>query len=276
MRTDDPIARLMQAAPVTAGGFIVTVYGDVVVPRGGVLWIGSLIELCARIGISETLVRTAVSRLVAAERLEGARIGRRSFYRLAEPARAEFAEAARRLYAPPPGSGDWTILFSPDLPETLVRHHRLAPLGEGVWIAPPSGGVPEGEELVLRATALPGGDPRVLGRLWPLDALAEGYRRFLAAFAALDHGAVEAPDQALSLRLLLVHHYRAVLLKDPGLPPEALPEDWPGKAAQMLFRRLYQTLTPAAEAQIPHILEGEGGPLPAATSETRARLAALG
>lgn len=276
MRTDDPIARLMQAAPVTAGGFIVTVYGDVVVPRGGVLWIGSLIELCARIGISETLVRTAVSRLVAAERLEGARIGRRSFYRLAEPARVEFAEAARRLYAPPPGSGDWTILFSPDLPETLVRHHRLAPLGEGVWIAPPSGGVPEGEGLVLRATALPGGDPRVLGRYWDLAALAEGYRRFLAAFVTLDGDAELAPSEALTLRLLLVHHYRAVLLKDPGLPPEALPDDWPGKAAQALFRRLYQTLTPAAEAQIPRILEGEGGPLPTATSETRACLGALG
>ena len=64
------------------------------VPRGGVLWTGTLIELCGSAGINESLVRTAVSRLVAAERLAGERIGRRSYYRLAEAARAEFQQAA--------------------------------------------------------------------------------------------------------------------------------------------------------------------------------------
>lgn len=106
MSQTDLIPRLCADLPITAGSFIVTVYGDVVVPRGEVLWIGSLIETCARIGISENLVRTAVSRMVAAGRLEGERSGRRSFYRLAPAARAEFADAARLLYARPQPSGD--------------------------------------------------------------------------------------------------------------------------------------------------------------------------
>ena len=51
------------------------------------------------LGIEDGAVRTAVSRLVGAGRLVGERIGRRSFYRLSDPAQAEFAaaQAAQKL-----------------------------------------------------------------------------------------------------------------------------------------------------------------------------------
>ena len=42
-----------EALRLNAAAFIVTVYGDIVVPRGGMLWTGTLIDLCARVGISE-------------------------------------------------------------------------------------------------------------------------------------------------------------------------------------------------------------------------------
>ncbi|MFD2816395.1 hypothetical protein ACFSYD_21480 [Paracoccus aerius] len=129
MSPTDLILRLTDGLPITAGSFIVTVYGDVVVPRGEVLWIGSLIEICSRIGISENLVRTAVSRLVSADRLQGTRVGRRSFYRLAPAARAEFAQAARMLYARPQPSGDWLVMLHPDMPEKVARSHRMARIG---------------------------------------------------------------------------------------------------------------------------------------------------
>ena len=93
---------LLDGERLRAAGFIVTLYGDVVEPRGGLLWMGTLVEVCALVGISETRVRTAVSRLVAAGRLEGTRDGRRSYYRLTEAARREFAAAAARVFAPPP------------------------------------------------------------------------------------------------------------------------------------------------------------------------------
>ena len=71
MRVSPTIATLLEDLRLTAASFIVTIYGDVALPRGEVLWMGSLIGVCARVGISENLVRTAVSRLVAAGRLEG-------------------------------------------------------------------------------------------------------------------------------------------------------------------------------------------------------------
>ncbi|MFC3166735.1 PaaX family transcriptional regulator C-terminal domain-containing protein [Paracoccus fontiphilus] len=276
MSQTDLIPRLTADLPITAGSFIVTVYGDVVVPRGEVLWIGSLIAICARIGISENLVRTAVSRLVAAGRLEGERVGRRSFYRLAPAARTEFAGAARLLYARPAPSGEWLVMLHPDMPEDLARRHRMARIGGDMWLCPARGELPDTGGLVLRAVPAGGLDqlPR-LAEFWDLAALAHGYRMVLERFGPLAGGPALPPGDALIARLLLVHLYRGVLLRDPGLPPEALPSDWPGTEAQALFRSLYSALTPLAEPHIAQVMEGEGGPLPRATPRTEARLKAL-
>ena len=276
MSQTDLIPRLCADLPITAGSFIVTVYGDVVVPRGEVLWIGSLIETCARIGISENLVRTAVSRLVAAGRLEGERSGRRSFYRLAPAARAEFADAARLLYARPQPSGDWLVMLHPAMPEDLARRHRMARMGGDLWLCPARGDLPPTGGLVLRAAPAAGLDhlPQLAG-FWDLAALAQGYRMVLARFRPLSDGPVLSPEDALIARLLLVHLYRGVLLRDPGLPPEALPPDWPGTEAQALFRSLYPALSPLAEAHIARVMVGEDGPLAETTPRTQARLHAL-
>ena len=277
MSQTDLIQRLTADLPITAGSFIVTVYGDVVVPRGEVLWIGSLIAICARIGISENLVRTAVSRLVAGGRLEGDRIGRRSFYRLAPAARAEFAQAARLLYARPQPSGDWLVMLAPDLSEDLARRHRMARMGGDLWICPARDDLPDTDGLILRASPVAGLDRLVqLAGFWDLAALADGYRRVLDRFAPLADGPALSPEDALIARLLLVHLYRGVLLRDPGLPVQALPPDWPGTDAQALFRHLYAALTPLAQAHVADVMEGADGPLPDTTPRTQARLAALG
>ena len=46
-----------------AGSLITTVFGDAIAPRGGSVWLGSLIGIMADFGISERLVRTSVFRL---------------------------------------------------------------------------------------------------------------------------------------------------------------------------------------------------------------------
>jgi phenylacetic acid degradation operon negative regulatory protein len=68
--------------PLRTGSLIVSIFGDSVAPRGGVVWIGSLIEVLAPLGISQRLVRTAVFRLVQDGILTNEQVGRRSFYTL--------------------------------------------------------------------------------------------------------------------------------------------------------------------------------------------------
>ena len=46
-----------------AGSLITTVFGDSIAPRGGTVWLGSLIRAMAEFGVNERLVRTSVFRL---------------------------------------------------------------------------------------------------------------------------------------------------------------------------------------------------------------------
>ncbi len=80
----DLIEAFQSRPTLRAGSLITTVFGDSIAPRGGVVWLGSLIEAMAGFGVSERLVRTSVFRLVKDGWLEAEQIGRRSFYSLTE------------------------------------------------------------------------------------------------------------------------------------------------------------------------------------------------
>ncbi len=263
-------ARIAAQLRLNAAAFIVTIYGDIVLPRGGVLWTGTLIALCARVGISETLVRTAVSRLVAADQLAGERIGRRSFYRLQAGAAATFRQAGDLLYGPDRPARGWQILHAPGLRPEDARRQRMGHMGGPVFIRPDRGQPPPPAALVFRSETVSGVEP--LAGFWDLSALRDGYARFLALFGKVDPAALPGGD-ALAMRLLLVHAYRMVLLRDPRLPPDHLPPGWNGAEARTLFRRLYRALTPAADHHIGTHCEGATGLLPAVSAATALRLA---
>ena len=276
MKGDEAIARLLDGVELRSAPFIVTIYGDVVVPRGGVLWTGTLIDICARVGINESLVRTAVSRLVAARQLAGERAGRRSYYRLDASAQTEFGHAARLLYSTEKPPRGWQVLHAPDLAEVEAKRLRLGHMGGSVYIRPDRDQAPPPGALLLRAA--PVDSPEALARFWDLSALQEQYhdinRRFEVLLDAVLKGAL-SDEASLVARLLLVHLYRNVLLRDPRLPPAALPADWRGTAARALFRRSYLALSEAAERHIAASFEGLDGPLPAHTPESDIRLAGL-
>ena len=69
---------------IRAGSLIITVFGDAIAPRGGTVWIGSLIRALSDFDISERLVRTSVFRLVRDDWLIASQVGRRSYYSLSE------------------------------------------------------------------------------------------------------------------------------------------------------------------------------------------------
>jgi phenylacetic acid degradation operon negative regulatory protein len=258
------------ARPPRAAGFIVTLYGDAIRPRGGEAGMAAIIEICAQVGISETLVRTAVSRLVAAGQLAGRRVGRRSFYRLTPAAAAEFAAAAQVIYAPPAPCG-WRLVAGPEaVVEGLAGHARLR---AGLALGPDRGPLPADCAVVAGPAA---GDSAALAglaaQLWDLDAPADAYAAVMDRFGPIvDRVAGVAPEAALALRLLLVDDWRRAVLADPRLPPEAWPPGWPGPAARVVFLRLYKGLTPAAEAAIGTVFAG----LPPRTVASTALLAAL-
>ncbi|TWI35861.1 PaaX family transcriptional regulator C-terminal domain-containing protein [Paracoccus sulfuroxidans] len=273
------VDQILTGSAPRATRFIVTVYGDVVEPRGGTLWMGTLIETCAKQGISESLARTAVSRLVSAGQLVGERDGRRSFYRLTALARREFVDAARVLFAPPPHAKGWLIAQSDG---AVTSGNGWAKLSDALSIAPDRMDLPQPEGLVMRAEAVAGAGhlPDLAASYWDIAAIADGYAqvnlRYQPLCDAVDAGYSPDGAQALALRLRLVDDYRAVALRDPRLPLAALGEAWPGLACRKLFVKLYRALSPAADAFVGESFLDSTGPLLAVSEGSGLRLERLG
>ena len=287
-----PIVAILQHLrnrPSRTWSIVVTVFGDAVAPRGGSLWLGSLLGMFKAMEISGGVVRTAMSRLAADGWLQRSRVGRNSFYQLTDQGRARFAVAAERIYGEPPT--DWDGRFNLVLFDGGTDRDRLRGVMEisgfgsiapGVLIAPLSTPVPEEAAALLRLQGcadLPTGR-QLVERAWTLTDTAEAYRRFLHAFEPLwtwiaASGQLSDLD-ALVARILLVHEYRRVVLRDPLLPPALLPADWPGTSARRLASTIYQALLPGSERWLDQNGQNEDGPLPPPSSDLHRRFGTAG
>src|ERR1700727_2506016 len=67
-----PLARIidqLKREPSRTGSIVITVFGDAIVPRGGSVWLGTLLEFFTTLDIDGSAVRTAMSRLCSHGRL---------------------------------------------------------------------------------------------------------------------------------------------------------------------------------------------------------------
>lgn len=267
---------ILALCPLRSGGFIVTVFGDVAFPADEALWIGHLIDLCADLGISETLVRTSVSRLVAAGQLVGTRHGRRSYYALAPGARAEFERAAQVIYTAPQ-ERPWRFLFFPDghAPDGL-EHLGMAALSPQLGFGPARGAVPEGAvAFTAHADGAQDDLTAMLAKVFPLAALAQEYRAFCALARTVSALPDPSPKAALQARLVLTHAWRKVALRDPRLPANLLPPGHPEPEARAVFARIYLALCSQADSHERGILALKDAQNATRDSVIAARRAAL-
>ena len=279
-----------QQRPIRTGPLVISVLGDAIAPRGGSVWLGSLIEALAAFGISDRLVRTSVSRLAKQDWLVAERIGRRSFYQLTDRGLSRFREASRRIYAEPrhDWDGKWCLALiagaAADARDELRRELGwlgFAPFSSNVLAHP----APDLRAVEACLADIEGGNRVLLmdaeahenrawylrslvSEAWQLDELGARYKSFLERFqpvyaAARDCSSVDA-DAAFFVRVLLIHEYRRVLLRDPSLPESLLPEHWSGHQAFQLCRNLYALLAAPAERFISAQFENAYGPLPEA------------
>ncbi len=276
-----------ERAPIRAGSLIVTVFGDAVVPRGGVLSLTSLHEIMRAFRISDTLVRTALSRLVSEGWFERWKVGRNSYYRLTPQGQEAFAQATQRIYAdlPQDWQGSFDLLLLENAQDRSALKSELSEAGYGalgpdLLIAPVASAGKTGPFLRLAATPA---DlltaRRLVERAWPLVDIESRYRRFIDTYSgtlgALERGAGFTNIDALLVRILLIHDYRRAVLKDPLLPSQLLPKPWAATAARTLCGTIYRTLLPAAERWIDTHAQNEEGPLPAVDQDFRQRFAAM-
>jgi phenylacetic acid degradation operon negative regulatory protein len=258
------------------------------VPRGGSVWLGTLLEFFQYLDIGSGVVRTAMSRLASDGWLERNKVGRNSFYRLAEQGRQTFDTATRHIYDPPPS--DWTGRFEllligngedRDASRDALKNAGFGSPLPGVWVAP--SGVPIPEEAAgairLEVSAEDDSGRRLLRESWPLERTADAYQKFMKTFEPLrgriGRRASLGEADAFTARILLIHHYRRVVLRDPLLPTALLPRDWPGSAARTLCGEIYRGLLPASEQWLDRHASNEDGVLPKAEEELARRFAGV-
>jgi phenylacetic acid degradation operon negative regulatory protein len=285
---------------IRSGSLITTVFGDAVAPRGGTVWLGSLIKVLADFGVSERLVRTSVFRLVKDGWLQSDQIGRRSYYSLTDLGRERFEQATHRIYGTPAShwDGEWCLLLLSTLDtetKDVVRKEcgwlGFGPLSANVLAHP----LPDFIELDVTMRRLGVSDRLVVMRgktvngeaamreltrnCWNLDDIdaryAEFAERFRPLMKALSGNAKLSEKSAFLVRTLLVQEYRKVLLRDPWLPIELLPAGWHGTAAYQLCRNLYLNLHAEADAYLDDMMETEDGPLPPPSSSFIRRFGGL-
>ena len=272
-----------------AGSLIITVFGDAVAPRGGTVWIGSLIRVLSEFGVSERLVRTSVFRLTRDDWLDVDQVGRRSYYSLTTNGVRRFEQATQRIYGEPRQnwSGEWCLVLLADLDaeqKDTVRR-ELGWLGFGAIstnvLAHPSPGVAELEQA-LQQIGIERDLVVMLGRTlgkkqdaamralvhksWNLDEIDRGYAEFVArfrpVFRAVKKGRNCDGRPAFQIRTLMIQEYRRILLRDPLLPAEMLPAGWQGTAAYQLCRNLYRLIFAPADDFMTREFETADGSLP--------------
>ena len=282
-----PLLRIIEQLkrePSRTGSIVITVFGDAIVPRGGSVWLGTLLEFFQYLDIGSGVVRTAMSRLASDGWLERNKVGRNSFYRLAEQGRQTFDTATRHIYDPPPS--DWTGRFEllligngedRDASRDALKNAGFGSPLPGVWVAP--SGVPVPDEAArairLEVSAEDDSGRRLLSESWPLDRTADAYQKFMRTFEPLHGWIGRGAPLTDAEAFLLIHHYRRVVLRDPLLPSALLPGDWPGRAARKLCGEIYRGLLPASEQWLDRHASNEDGVLPKAEEELARRFAGV-
>lgn len=280
---------------VHAGSLITSVFGDAILPRGGRVWLGSLIRLLQPLGINERLIRTAVFRLVKEEWLRTEAHGRRTDYMLTAAGRRRFEEASRHIYAADAPLWDrrWRLIMVIGNLDARQRERLRRALywqgfgdtGAGCFIHPSAelssamdGLVADGmadilPQLMPLVAINPRIDPSIsdaemVQRAWNLNDLAGAYAGFVARYRPVldalrqDKTDGVGEEDAFLARTLLIHDFRRLMLRDPELPEVLLPAGWPGNQARTLCKEIYRRLLPHSELHLDKCLQlADGSPL---------------
>jgi phenylacetic acid degradation operon negative regulatory protein len=252
-----------------------TLYGDYIRHVGGSIWVGSLIQLLAHLGMSEQSVRSTIVRMSRASWLRVDRINRKSYYSLTPNGERLLAEGAARIFhvhsSRDRWDGQWRLVAY-SIPETQrdkreqlrrqLGYLGFGPLTSALWITPHDLRR-EVECLAVELDIKPyvefytathdgfSNAASLVAKCWDLPAINAQYAAFIERHRPpYDEcrrvpGDI-APSECFVRRFMLIHEYRRFPFVDPELPPELVPADWHGPEAAALFQTYHDLLADKA------------------------------
>jgi phenylacetic acid degradation operon negative regulatory protein len=250
-----------QEASLRPQSLMLSFLGIHVLNRGVAVFSGSVIDVFARVGVSEDAVRSTLTRMVKRDLLTRHRNGRRMYFALTPRSTTVLEDGHHRVWRNGPVNTDWDgtwTMVGFSLPETWrSQRHDLrsrliwggfGPLQNGLWIAPGHIDVPtllddldltDHLNVFTAHTAKPTDPHHIAHTAFDIPAIAHRYHTFLHRW---DHPRplTHAPDD-LARQLLLHTEWLHLVRQDPRLPAQHLPHDWPAIRAQHVFHTLAHT-----------------------------------
>ena len=250
---DDPAAQLPRPQSL-----MFSFLGIYVLHRGVAVYSGSIIDVFARLNVSEEAVRSTLARMVKRNLLTRHRRGRKVYFGLTPHAADVLKDGRRRVWETGAVNRDWDgtwTLVGFSLPDSRrsTRHdlrsqliwNGFGLLQNGLWIAPGEKDVTDliaslelGDHVtVLTAGAFkPTETADLVRKAFDIERIAGRYRAFLTQWD-VPRPLPDAPDD-LARQLLLHTDWLQLVRQDPHLPAEHLPPDWPAIRAEQVFQTL--------------------------------------
>ena len=287
---------------ISCTSMVVTIFGDIVSQHGSWVWLSSLIIALEPLGFNERQVRTSVYRLVQSNWLQANKVGRCSYYCFTDFAMAFYEKAARRIYAAEQldWNQNWILVIPISVPENKKEEFVKSLLWQGFNTLVPglyahpscdTSSLDEaihelgltGNVIILNASIGDLNSQSVIKALikdrWKLSELEISYREFLNFYRPLCQQFLNKYDKSeplnntecFLLRVILIHDYRRILLRDPDFPQAMLTQGWVGYEAHDLVKRMYKILRTSSTAYIEENMNNAQGKLPEASNKFHQR-----
>jgi phenylacetic acid degradation operon negative regulatory protein len=280
----------IERRPVHTQFLVFTLFGDCILPRGGVIWTSDLLYLLELLGVSERATRSALSRMKRKGWLISRKNGRRSQYSLTARGWSLLKQGEQRIFEPPflEWDGLWHIVTY-SVPEKVrdLRHslrQSLAWLGHasltpGTWISPHNRrfevesvckdlGIQKYVEIFSGMHIGHSSDQDLVSRCWDLPGLEAQFKDFIAKYqpeydkyqTGGDKKLALNPEKCFVRRFWLIHDFQSFHLRDPNLPSVLLPPDWVGTVARELVANYHRVLSTYTNEFLDAVIKGDGFP----------------
>ncbi len=252
---DQWTAQLHASAGLRVWSVIVTIFGDAILPRGGVSSAATLQDICASLGIGHGALRTALSRLVSDGWLVSERRGKFAFYRLSPQADAASRHAAPRIYGRQidddfcllvnePGRADRDVTFAAAL--RAIGFEKIA-TGLHTGHRGRLGDLDAAIATECIVVTLTQGRPPA----WVADAIegpADDWNQLTVRAMTLSITAADCtPSDAFLARTILLHEWRRLILRVPDVPASWIAPDSPRARCRDAVASLYRQLWSPSE-----------------------------
>lgn len=229
--------------------------------------------------VTETSLRTNLSRMIKNNVLSSRKEGKSAFYSLGKKGgniSSNVSFSFKKLDWSQWDGSWWGILFTVPNMEKAQRHsirkkllaYRFTNLYPGFWIRP----LHPKEKIEMHLETLINNEYCTLirfdffreitneeiSRIWRLDEVMHSFEAVIETVREhLDRAQEYTPEEGLKYKLLVGNKIVNALFADPMLPDEFLPSHWKGDELRTLFRDFDSTMTDIARPYVNKIINAK-------------------